>query len=175
MKRFLPLLVCAVACQSTPEKLPEEQVTHQTNPEFARIRPVALAVLKTEAPEKGLRERSRTELYKQLIEKRKYSPIRLDVVDARTDSKGVFEYSNDVAVDATIQLKITNWRKLQGQNAYQWAADLVMTHRSGVELFRCELKRGVAKSGVDIDYSGVSNRIVSKMIEKLPERPARPE
>ena len=176
MKRILPLLVLAVgACKSMPEKLPKEQLTAVVHKEFDRFRPVTLAVLKVDAPAKAMRTWARKDLYGQLLEQRSYSPIALLVVDARTSTKGKFEPGSDLDCDATTKLAVTKWMKLRGHSAYRFDATLVMVHRTGVELYRCELKDGVINADADIDYIDVSNQIVTKMIAELPKRPPLPE
>jgi len=84
MMRLLPLLtlviVLAPACKSVPEKDPEDLITALTDPEFTRFRPVALAVLKVEAPAYGMRDAVRRSAAQQLIDRKKYSSIKLDVI-----------------------------------------------------------------------------------------------
>jgi len=176
MKRLLALLpLVFAACQSKPQKLPEEQMTAVVHKEYARFRPVTLAVLKAEAPAARMRTRARLVLHDQLLEARHYSPIALEVVDARTNSDGVFEPGSDLDCDATVELSITGWRSLRGHNLYACDAELVMTHETGVELYRCTMKDGLVKSGLDVDYMAVSNQIVEKLIDKLPNLPPLPE
>jgi hypothetical protein len=176
MMRTLPLLLLAfAACQSKPEKLPEEQMTAVVHKEYARFRPVTMAVLKSDAPAAEMRTRSRMVLYDQLIHKRRYSPIALVVVDARTNSKGVFEPGSDIDCDATVQLTVSKWRRLRGHDAYLCNASLVMMHNTGVELYRCELKNGIIQGGADIDYADASRQIVDKLIQTLPSLPPLPQ
>lgn len=176
MMRILPLLLLAfAACKSKPEKLPEEQLTHVTHKEFARFRPVTMAVLKSDAPANEMRTRSRAVLYDQLIHKRRYSPIALLVVDARTNTKGKFEPGSDLDCDATVKLSVTGWRQLTGHMAYRCDAEIVMVHRTGVELYRCTLKAGIIKGGADVNYEDASRQIVDKLIAKLPSLPPLPQ
>jgi hypothetical protein len=176
MMRILPLLMLAcVACKSKPEKMPEEQKTQAVHKEYARFRPVTVAVLKSEAPANEMRNQTRAVLYDQLLQKKKYSPIALLVVDARTDSKGKFEPGSDLDCDATVKVRVTGWRKLKGHNAFRCDADIVMVHRTGVELYNCAVKAAVIKSSADVDYEAVSRQIVDKLIASLPTLPPLPQ
>jgi hypothetical protein len=184
MKRLLSLLplilLAPAACKSTPEKDPENQVTAVVDKEFARFRPVAIAVLKSEAPASQLRDRSRVALSRQLIDRKKYSPIRLEVVDAQTNSNGKFEPGSNLAVDATAKLTITRWKPMKSKAMYRCDAELVITHTTGVELFRCTLRDGgikvVDSSDATGDFRHSANAIVAMLIEKLPEcQPAAAE
>lgn len=174
----LLLLVCA-ACKTTPVKIPEEEFASVPHAEYARFRPVAIAVLKGGARVSALRSQLRKELYSQLIDNRKYSSIRLDVVDSHTNSMGKFSAGSDLDVDATIRLTVTEWERIKGRHAMRCDATLVMVHQTGVELYRSTLKYGVIpvkdKSDYSIDIEAVSKLIVAKMISQLPERPPLPE
>jgi len=176
MMRMLPLLLLGfVACQSKPEKLPEPQRTWKTHEEFARFRPVTLAVLKTEAPALEMRTRSRLALSDILIENRRYSSIDLPVIDARTNSDGVFEPGSDLDCDATVKLRITSFRRAEGHSIYLFDAELVMTHDTGVELYRCTIRNGQVKGGIDVDYQDASRQIIAQLIQELPSLPPLPE
>jgi len=182
MKRFellLPLLVLVpIGCAATPEKDPQNHVKHATNPEYARFRPVALAVLKSDAPAAGLREQTRKALAQQLLDRLKYSPIRASAVDTHTDSKGVFTPGSDLDVDATVKLSVTHWKPVAGKSMYRCDAHLVMTHTSGVELYRCTLRDGGFKvldaADGSSDFRHSANQIVTKLIENLPSCPPPP-
>ena len=182
MKRFellLPLLVLVpIGCAATPEKDPQNHVTHEANAEFARFRPVALAVLKSDAPAAGMREQTRKALAQQLLNRRKYSPIRFGAVDRRTDSKGVFTAGSDLDVDATVKLTVTHWMPVAGKSVYRCDANLVMTHTSGVELFRCSLRDGGIKvldsADGSSDFRHCANQIVTMLIKDLPSCPPPP-
>jgi len=183
MMRLLPLLsallLFAPACKSVPEKDPENQITAVVDEEFARFRPVALAVLKVEAPAYQMRNEVRRGTARQLLDRRKYSPIKLDVVDARTDGQGKFTPGSDLEVDATVVVKVTRWVPVRGKSMYRCDAEMVMTHSSGVELYRCTLRDG----GIPVtdiadatsDYRNSANRIVTILIEDLPNCPPAPE
>ena len=174
----LLLLVCA-ACKTTPVNHPDEEFTTVKHEEFDRFRPVAIAVLKSKARVVDLRDRSRKELYSQLIDQRKYSSIRLDVVDTHTDTAGKFSAGSDLDVDATMRLTVTEWKRLKGMHAMRCDAVLVMTHDTGVELYRATLKYGkiALKEQADykVDYEAASKLLIAKMISQLPERPPLPE
>ena len=177
---LLPLVILlAPACKTVPEKDPEDQITALTDPEFTRFRPVALAVLKVEAPARGMRGAVRRSAARQLIDRKKYSPIKLDVVDSRTDAKGVFTPGSDLAVDATVTIKVLRWVPMRNKSMYRCDADLVITHSSGVELYRCTMRDGgikvtdAADAGSDFRHS--SNLIVTRLIKDLPDCPPAPE
>lgn len=176
MMRILPLLLLALAaCKSKPEKLPEEQLTAVVHKEFARFRPVTMAVLKTDAPAAEMRTRSRLILNDVLLQKRSYSPLALVVVDARTNSKGDFEPGSDLECDATVRLRVSKWRRLRGHNAYLCDAHLVVTHSTGVELYRCDLKDGIIQGSASVDYAAASRQILDKLIAALPPLPPLPQ
>jgi hypothetical protein len=174
----LLLLVCA-ACKTTPVNHPDEEFTWVKHDEFDRFRPVALAVLKSKARVVELRDQSRKEPYSQLIDQRKYSSIRLDVIDVHTDSAGKFSAGSDLDVDATLRLTVTEWKRLKGMHAMRCDAVLIMTHQTGVELYRATLKYGQIpvkdKADYKVDYDAVSKLLIAKMISQLPERPPLPE
>jgi hypothetical protein len=174
----LLLLVCA-ACKTVPTKIPDEEFTSVPHAEYARFRPVAIVVLKSDARVVALRSQTRKELYSQLIDKLKYSPIRLSVVDTHTDSAGKFAVGTDLDIDATVHLNVTEWKRIKGQHAMRCDATLVMVHQTGVELYRSTLKYGAIpvkdEGDYSIDIEAVSKLIVAKMISQLPERPPLPE
>jgi len=177
---LLPLFVLlAPACKTVPEKDPENLITVAVDEEFNRFRPVALAVLKVEAPAYQMRERVRSAAARQLIDRRKYSPIRLDVIDARTDQDGNFKPGSDLEVDATVQIKVLRWVAMRTKSMYRCDADIVITHSSGVELYRCTMRDGgipvTDSADATSDFRNCSNLIVTKLIEKLPECPPAPE
>ena len=62
---------------------------------------------------------------------------------------------------------------------YRCDADMVITHTSGVELYRCTLRDGGIKvtdlADATNDYRNCSNLIVGKLLEKLPNCPPAPE
>ena len=183
MMRFALLLTLTmllpIGCAATPEKDPQNLVTAQVDKEFASFRPVALAVLKSDAPANGMRTRTRKSLSQQLLDRRKYSPIRPSAVDARTDSKGVFKAGSDLEVDATVKLTVLRWTPVAGKMMFRCDADLVMTHSSGVELYRCALRDGgirtVDAADGNSDFRHCSNQIVTMLIEKLPVCPPLPQ
>ena len=177
---LLPLFVLlAPACKSMPEKAPENLITVAVDEEFKRFRPVALAVLKVEAPAYQMRDGVRRAASRQLLDRRKYSPIRLDVIDARTDQDGVFKPGSDLAVDATVQIKVLKWVAMRNGSMYRCDADMVITHSSGVELYRCTMRDGgipvTDTADAASDFRNSSNAIVTRLIEKLPECPPAPE
>lgn len=183
MKRFellLSLLVLVpIGCAATPEKDPQNQLTPVIDAaEFTRFRPVALAVLKSDAPAAGMREQTRKALSQQLLNRRKYSPVRLSAVDTRTDSKGVFKPGSDLDVDATVKLTVTHWQPVAGKSMYRCDALLVMTHTSGVELYRCTLRDGGIKvldaADGSSDFRHSANQIVTMLIKDLPPCPPPP-
>ena len=182
MMRFVLLLTLTmllpIGCATTPEKDPQNLVTAVVDKEFDSFRPVALAVLKSDAPANGMRLRTRKALAQQLLDRRKYSPIRPSAVDARTDSKGVFKAGSDLEVDATVKLTVLRWTPVAGKMMFRCDADLVMTHTSGVELYRCTLRdggiRAVDAADGNSDFRHCSNQIVTMLIEKLPMCPPPP-
>jgi len=177
---LLPLiLLLAPACKTVPEKDPEDLITANVDAEFTRFRPVALAVLKVEAPARQMRDQVRRAAQRQLLDRRKYSPIRLDVIDARTDRDGVFKPGSDLEVDATVHVTVLRWVAMKDRSMYRCDADMVITHTSGVELYRCTLRDGGIKvtdlADATNDYRNCSNLIVGKLLEKLPNCPPAPE
>ena len=58
MKRILPVALLVVACATVPNE-PKDQVTTQAHPDFAKWRPVAIAVMPVEAPAHQLRKEVR--------------------------------------------------------------------------------------------------------------------
>jgi len=183
MMRLLPLLslllLLAPACKSVPEKDPENVITEATDEEFNRFRPVAIAVLKVEAPAHQMRLQLRNLASRQLLDRRKYSPIKFEAIDKRTNANGDFEPGSDLEVDATVAIKVTRWVPMRSKSVYRCDAELVMTHSSGVELYRCTAR----DAGIDVtdaqdatsDFRNCSNRIVALLIDKLPECPPAPE
>ena len=75
MRRFLLVALLAAACQ-TPRKVPEGRIDTATHPEYAKFRPVAIAVLPAKAPRTDLRIEIRKEVYRLLFEFR-YSPFKV--------------------------------------------------------------------------------------------------
>jgi hypothetical protein len=133
MRIVLPtLLFLAAACVS---RVPAEgRVTSEKHTDYASIRPVVIAILRTDgdASRIGLRRL----VYERLPDKR-YSPLQLDVVDAHTDSKGKFEAA-DLDWDATLRLEVDDFRA-RGGALFRADATARLVHRTGEQIWSCSV------------------------------------
>lgn len=173
MKRIPLVALLAVACATAPLEEPKGQVTTQAHPEFAKWRPVAIAVLPVEAPAHQLRREVRDEVYEGLFHRR-YSPFKLEVVDKHIGPEGDFE-ADDLAWDATLAVHITEWRPVRGTDKFAVTATATMTHKNGEVLWECQVdqKPFVVDRG---DYSEAAKGLAVLLTSKscLPDRPPLP-
>ena len=125
----------AAACQSTTQKVPDGRIDTRVHTEYAEFRPVTIAVLPVKAPQTDLRTGVRQEIYRMLPERR-YSPFRLDEVDARVNADGRFE-GGSLDWDATLSIDISSWRAVRGTNYFAGTGKAELRHKTGEVLWTC--------------------------------------
>lgn len=126
--------ILAAACQS-PQKVPEGRIDTRTHPEYAKFRPVAVAVLPVDAPRTDLRLAVRKEVYRLLFEYR-YSPFKLQTVDARMSSDGKWD-PGGLDWDATFEVQVSRWKGVRGTDYFVGEGSATLRHKTGEILWSC--------------------------------------
>jgi len=165
-----------VACQGTgPKDLPEGWIELKQHPEYDAFRPVAVAVLKVDASRAETRDELRRDIYEGLFSKR-YSALKLDVVDSHTNSSGVFE-GDSLQWDATLKVTIDSWKSLRSGRWIEAGGKATLTHRSGEVLWDCSFGNypfRVESAGGETDYGVAIKAIALLFLDRLPECPPLP-
>jgi hypothetical protein len=179
--RWLLLLaaVGVVACRSS-RTLPEGRADTSVHEEYGEFRPVAIAVLPVHAPSSELRGEVRKELYMQLFDRR-YSPFKLDVVDAYIDSNGDWDPGRTLDWDAALDVDITRWKAIGGTDRFAADGTATLRHRTGEVLWTCKFERHAfnvpSRAGV-IDQKQAAREIAEFLVGeadgRFPERPPHP-
>ncbi|HEX5138293.1 MAG TPA: hypothetical protein VFY93_15060 [Planctomycetota bacterium] len=176
MRRIMLLALVAAACQSTPKELPESWVDTRTSAEYDQVRPVTIAVMPVKAPRADLRINLRQEVYK-ILPGRKYSPFKLDEVDAHVDSNGKFS-AEDLDWDATLEVVIDKWYPVSGTNRWSGSGHAVMTHRTGEVLWTCDFRdyTFVANTHQGVtDYEEISHDVAYFLVGSEPGKTRLPD
>ncbi len=174
MKRFAFLALLAAAC-ATPHnqgEVTKNRADYRTHPEYDDFRPIAIAVMPVKTTVFATQMDTRADLYEGLF-KRKYSPFKLDVVDAHTDSKGKFE-GHDLAWDATLEVRITRLRPGRAANTHDCDAEAALRYRTGEELWTCKLSDYVVAvpfTNGELDFRPACREIAEAFLSRLPPRP----
>jgi len=160
-------LLFAAACQTTENRLPEGHADWRVHDEYARFRPVAIAVLPVEAPTLELRREIRREAYRRLFDRR-YSPFTLQAVDA---GLGGLDW------DATLEIEITRWRAIKATRHFAADGTAVLEHRTGEVLWSCTFSARSfevpARTG-QRDEAVAAVEIARFLVERIPERAPLP-
>jgi hypothetical protein len=135
---MLLVVLVGAACKSAPKEVPVSQVDVSKSTEYDQVRPVTIALLPVKAPRADLRTNVRQEIYK-LLPERKYSPFRLQEVDAHVDARGRFQAEN-LDWDATLEVVIDKWTPVGGTNRWAGTGRAVLTHRTGEVLWACDFE-----------------------------------
>ncbi len=171
----LVLLTAAFAagCQSPPKKVPQGRIEVEPHPEFASIRPVAIAVLPVDSRHHELRRLVRQDVYEALFHK-KYSPFKLGAVDAHIDQKGRFQ-GGSLEWDATLSVEISRWAKLSGTRYYLADGRAVLRHKLGEIAWQCRFDQypvEVPAHAGQIELDEPAKAIANLIVDRLPELPA---
>jgi hypothetical protein len=165
-----------VGCKGTGSKdLPEGWIELKQHPEFDDFRPVAVAVLKVDAPRADTRDELRRGIYEGLFDKR-YSAIKLDVVDSHTNSDGGFE-GDSLEWDATMRVRLDTWRSLRSGRWIEAGGTATLTHRSGEVLWDCSFGNypfRVESAAGSTDYQVAVRAIALLFLDRLPDCPPLP-
>jgi len=173
-RSVVPLVLAAVAaagCQSTT-KVPQGRIEVEPHPDYASIRPVAVAVLPVDARRHELRRLVRRDVYDALFAKR-YSPFKLGTVDARLDEDGRFD-GGDLAWDATLEIEITRWSNLRGTKYYLVDGRAVMRHKLGETAWQIRFEdypvEVPARAG-EIQLEAPARTIADLVVDRIPDLP----
>lgn len=175
MRRLVILAALAAACQTPAHETAEGQVSTETHPDYAQIRPVSIAVLPVEAPAYGLKRPMRKEAYDLLFD-RHYSPFRLDVIDAHMTSDGQFD-AGSLEWDATLDIELTKWKVVPGTRFFAGDGQATLRHKTGEVVWTCKFQNynfEVAYDSGQIDNDAAGREIARFVVERLPERPPLP-
>jgi hypothetical protein len=175
MPRALLLSLLLAACQSTDRKLPEGHAETRVHEEYDEYRPVAIAVLPVDAPSMTLRLEVRKELYLKLFDRR-YSPFKLEVVDAHMALDGTFD-AGSLDHDAALDVNITKWRAVKGTMHFAADGEATLRHRTGEVLWSCTFSdhafKVPARAG-ETDEASAARDIAQFLVDRLPDRPPLP-
>lgn len=173
MRSLVPIALFLAACTGPGGgRIPEGWIEINEHQEFVQFRPAAIVVLPVEAPSNVIRTELRPAIYKRLFTKR-YSAIRLDVVDAHLNSAGVFD-PGDLEYDATFETVIEKWEPISGSTRYLAKGHAKMVHKSGELLWECIFNdrpfKVEAQAG-STDISAAIDAIAQLLIDRLPVSP----
>lgn len=177
MRRLaIPTLLCCLgaACQST--KVPEGRVRMEPHPDYAKFRPVAIALLPVETPRSDLRDPLRKAAYEELLARR-YSPLALAVVDRRVRETGRFDPA-DIDWDAQLEIRVSGWERVGGGTHVAASATARMVHKSGETLCEVTVERQPFALVTPADGSdpqqAVARELGALIVRRLPDRPPLP-
>jgi len=167
MRKIIWVVVCAAAaCQSTAKRSPEGFIDTNVHPDYGAIRPVVVAVLPDEgsnARPEGIRQTT----YNWLFHKR-YSPLALSAVDARTSTTGEFD-ARDLDWDAKLRIRVDSYAPLAGTNLAAANANATLVHRTGETLWECSLRDYPLPS--DEEDNAGTEELVKTFLSRLPDCP----
>lgn len=172
MRYFVLLSLLAVACNTTQERLPEGKTDVTPHPEFDKIRPTAIAVLKVDAPTRDLREMLRPAMYEGLF-RRNYSCLKLQSVDKASHNGDTVD-NRELPYDATFKVTVDEWKSVHGGVYYVASGKAVMRHRQGEVLFTIAFTNEVFDAHVEAGASDDTDAIralAERIAAKVPKRP----
>jgi len=171
--RFLaPAALLLAACQSTRE-LPTGSLVREEHPDYAKFRPVAIAVLRVEAPRGYLRAGARQEIYEGLF-KHRYSPLALDVVDAHTESTGEFKPAL-LDWDATLLVTVKKWSALRGGSYFAADGSARLIHKSGEVLWQLSFQdQAFASPSGQSGHEEAARSLARLVVSRMPPLPPPP-
>ncbi len=169
MQRFALVLLLVAACKSANQQVPEGRIDTKVHPDFDRFRPVQVAVLPVDAPTFTLRQDVRRNTYDLLVG-RKYSPFKLQAIDARMTSDGKFE-PGGLDWDASLAVNMTRWKPVKGTR--YWVGDGVasLTHKTGEVIWSCAFDNyafSVKSEAGQVDESESAAQIAALLLKRLP-------
>lgn len=172
---ILLLAAAPLACRG-PREIPEGSVQVRNHPEFEEFRPVAIAVLPVKAPTRALRLGLRGEVYDGLP-RLKYSPLKLEAVDARITTRGEFD-PGSFPYDATVEIEVTRWKAVGGRNYYVMDAVARMRHKTGEVLWTAAFSDYAVKVSYragELDDDVVAEDVAALILKQMPVCPPLPE
>jgi hypothetical protein len=174
--RYAAIVLLALgACNTTPKEPPTGKSSMTPHPEFAKIRPTVIVLMRVHAPRRQIREHLRKEVYDRLFEKG-YSCLKLETVDAHTDSGGTFD-GTGLDWDATITVNVTDWKPFRGSSRYLAAGGAKMVHQTGEVLWEFSFSDWlfeVESSASETDYSFAMKEMSHLITGELPAHPPLP-
>ncbi len=171
--RFSALAVLLLAACQAAKDLPTGSLVREEHPDYAKFRPVAIGVLRFEAPRGYLRDETRQEVYQGLFQHR-YSPLALDVVDAHTESTGEFKPTL-LEWDATLTVSVKKWRALRGGAYFAADGSARLIHKSGEVLWQLSFQDQAFEVPSGKDGHERAARSLGKLIvSRMPPLPPPP-
>jgi hypothetical protein len=180
MWRISIVALLAAACQN-PQKEPEGYAEIDKHVEYAKFRPVTIAVLPVTAPASQLKLEVRKEVYR-LLPSKKYSPFTLETVDAHVDSDGKWD-PGSLDWDATLSVAISRWKPVRGTNYFAADGTAQLTHKTGEVLWTCRFYRHnfeVPMKTGQLDHARAAHDIARFLVgsepgkERFPDCPPLP-
>lgn len=174
--RYAAIVLLALgACNTTPKEPPMGKSSSTPHPDFAKIRPTVIAVMRVEAPKRPIRDQLRKEIYDRLFAKG-YSCLKPRTVDAHTDSGGQFDGAG-LDWDATFTVVVTDWASFRGGSLYIAAGAAKMVHQTGEVLWEhvfSDMSYEVESSASEVDISAAMKAMSLAITRDLPEHPPLP-
>lgn len=176
MRYLATLALLAAACAGTPNgDQPKNRADSVPHPDFARIRPNTIALLRVSAPTQELRTKLRREVYDRLFAKR-YACLKLQSVDANTGAGGKFD-GGTLEWDATFHVHVAAWKPVEKGRYVAATGSARMMHKNGEQLWECKFSNyqfEVDSRAGRMDHTRAIRGLANVIDRELPQRPPLP-